>query len=164
LGNRLIIKTDQHSLKYMMNQRLTEGIQHKLLMKLMEFDYVIEYKKGKENKVANALSRKDNCLMAITSAVPARISDVEARYVNDSYYTKLIQKLSVQPQAAPHYSLHSVILKYKGKICIGNNSELKKKILSSLHSSAIGGHSSIRASYHRVHRIFHWSHMKKEVE
>jgi hypothetical protein len=164
LGNRLIIKTDQQSLKYMMNQRLVEGIQHKLLMKLMEFDYVIEYKKGKENKVVDALSRKDNCLMAIISAVPTWISDVEASYVNDSHYTELIQKLSVQPQTAPQYSLHSGILRYRGKICIGNGSELKKKILSSLHSSTIGGHSGIRATYQRVHRIFHWYHMKKEVE
>jgi hypothetical protein len=39
-----------------MNQRLTGGIQHKLLMKLIEFNYSIEYKNGKENKAANALS------------------------------------------------------------------------------------------------------------
>lgn len=59
IGNPLIIKIDQHSLKYMASQRLTEGIQHKLLLKLLEFDYTIEYKKGKENLVADALSRKD---------------------------------------------------------------------------------------------------------
>jgi hypothetical protein len=45
LGGNLVIKTDQQSLKYMMSQRLTEGIQHKLLMKLLEFNYTIEYKK-----------------------------------------------------------------------------------------------------------------------
>ncbi|XP_015688048.1 uncharacterized protein LOC107303452 [Oryza brachyantha] len=58
LGNQLIIRTDQQSLKYMMSQRLTEGIQHKLLLKLLEYDYTIEYKSGKENRVADALSRK----------------------------------------------------------------------------------------------------------
>jgi hypothetical protein len=58
LGNKLIIKTDQSSLKYLASQKLLEGIQHKLMLKLLEFDYVIEYKKGIENKVADALSRK----------------------------------------------------------------------------------------------------------
>jgi hypothetical protein len=46
LGHRLAIRTDQKSLKYLTNQRLLEGIQHKLMMKLLEFDYSIEYKKG----------------------------------------------------------------------------------------------------------------------
>lgn len=55
LGNQLVIRTDQKSLKYMTSQRLVEGIQHKLLLKLLEFDYTIEYKKGKENKVADVL-------------------------------------------------------------------------------------------------------------
>jgi hypothetical protein len=47
---------------------------------------------------------------------------------------------------------------------VGADEELKKKILISLHSSSIGGHSAIRATYQRVHRIFHWPNLKKSVE
>jgi hypothetical protein len=49
-----VIKRDQESLKFMMSRRLSKGIQHKLLMKLLEFDYTIEYKKGKDSVIANA--------------------------------------------------------------------------------------------------------------
>jgi hypothetical protein len=56
LGNLLTIRTDQKSLKYLSSQRLLEGIQHKLMLKLLEFDYVIEYKQGCLNTVADALS------------------------------------------------------------------------------------------------------------
>jgi hypothetical protein len=49
LGNKLIIKIDQKSLQYLGSQRLLEGIQHKLMLKLLEFDFSIEYKKGVEN-------------------------------------------------------------------------------------------------------------------
>jgi hypothetical protein len=49
LGNKVIIKIDQRSLQYLGSQRLLEGIQHKLMLKLLEFDYCIEYKKGAEN-------------------------------------------------------------------------------------------------------------------
>jgi hypothetical protein len=61
----------------MMSQRLTKGIQHKLLMKLLEFNYTIEYKKGAENRVPNALSRKEHSVLAISSAVPSWIAEVE---------------------------------------------------------------------------------------
>jgi hypothetical protein len=58
LGNKLLIKTDQSSLKYLASQRLLEGIQHKLMLKLLEFNFTIQYKKGCENAAADALSRK----------------------------------------------------------------------------------------------------------
>lgn len=61
-GHEIIIKTDQQSLKFITTQRLAEGVQHKLLLKLLEFDYTVEYKKGKENKVADALSIRDSTL------------------------------------------------------------------------------------------------------
>jgi hypothetical protein len=58
LCNKLIIRTDQSSLKYIAIQKLLEGIQHKLMLKLLEFDFTIQYKKDSENSVADALSRK----------------------------------------------------------------------------------------------------------
>lgn len=56
-GHRFIIKTDHQSLKYLLEQRLSMMLQQKWLAKLMGLDYEIMYKKGKENTVADALSR-----------------------------------------------------------------------------------------------------------
>jgi hypothetical protein len=52
-------------------------------MKLLEFNYTIEYKKRSENAVANALSRRVQELSAISSAIPAWISDIENSYISD---------------------------------------------------------------------------------
>jgi hypothetical protein len=46
---------------------------------------------------------------------------------------------------------------------VGNNSELRKKIITSLHDSALGGHSGEAATYQRVKLVFHWSGLKKDV-
>jgi hypothetical protein len=53
-------------------QRLVQGIQHKLMVKLMGYNYKIEYKKGKENKAADALSRRPTNpqLVSISTVVP----------------------------------------------------------------------------------------------
>jgi hypothetical protein len=39
----VIIRTDQQSLKYIHEQRLVEGIQHKLLIKLLGYNYKVEF-------------------------------------------------------------------------------------------------------------------------
>nr|KYP35812.1 Retrovirus-related Pol polyprotein from transposon 17.6 [Cajanus cajan] len=57
LNRHFIIKTDHYSLKYILDQRLTTDFQKKWLAKLMEFDFSIEYKKGQDNVVVDALSR-----------------------------------------------------------------------------------------------------------
>lgn len=56
-GKPFVIKADHISLKYLLEQRLTHALQHKSLCKLLGLDYTIEYKKGVENKAADALSR-----------------------------------------------------------------------------------------------------------
>lgn len=56
LGRRFTIKTDQEALKHLLNQKITTLVQKKKLTKLLGFDYCIEYKKGKENLVADPLS------------------------------------------------------------------------------------------------------------
>lgn len=111
LGSQFLIKTDQQSLKYITEQKVSEGIQHKLMLKLLEFNYKIEYKKGKENKVADALSRRDSLMMAVTAVTPAWASTVETSYTNDDHCKSLLEKLTVSANAAPPYTLHSGILR-----------------------------------------------------
>jgi hypothetical protein len=164
IGGQLIIKTDQQSLKYMENQRLIEGIQHKLMMKLLEFNYRIEYKKGKENLVVDALSRKDYSLSAISMAVPAWISDIEASYKDDAYFTNLVQQLVVNANSVLDFAIYSSTIRYKGRIYIGQSTDLKQKIVASLHSSVMNGHSGIKATYQRIKIIFYWPNLRKTVE
>jgi hypothetical protein len=51
------ILTDQTSLIHLGEQRLVDGIQHKAFVKLLGLQCRIQYKKGQENKAADALSR-----------------------------------------------------------------------------------------------------------
>jgi hypothetical protein len=58
LGQCFQIKTDHQSLKYFLKQRISSQEQQKWVTKLFGYDYEIVYKKGKDNVVVDALSRK----------------------------------------------------------------------------------------------------------
>jgi hypothetical protein len=125
------------------------------MTKLLEFSYKIEYNKGKENIAVDALSRKDYNLSAISMAILACISDIEASYKDYAYFTNLIQQLAVNATSVPYFVVYSGIIRYKGRICIGQSTDLRQRIVASLHSSTVGGHSGIKATYQRIKRIFY---------
>lgn len=70
--DQFIIKINPKSLKFLLQQRLHAQLQKKGMTKLMLLDYVIQYRKGKENKAANALSKcvEEGTMALITSVVP----------------------------------------------------------------------------------------------
>ena len=57
MGRRFLVRTDKRSLKHLLEQWEINGDYQKRMMKLMAFDFVIEYNLGKNNNVADTLSR-----------------------------------------------------------------------------------------------------------
>lgn len=57
LGQQFMVRTDQKSFKFLLEQQIIAGDYHKWVAKLIGYDFVIEHKKGLENTAAEALSR-----------------------------------------------------------------------------------------------------------
>lgn len=151
--NEFTIYTDQKSLLQLTEQRLHTHWQQKVFTKLLGLQYKVVYKKGAENRVADALSRKsfhESSCAAMSACSPQWLIEVQEGYSKDEEALELIRKLTIDRNVVPHYDLQHGILRYKGRIWIGTNSNLDSKILSACHSSVVGGHSGIPVIYLRV--------------
>ena len=69
IGRHFKVKTDHESLKYFLEQRLSSEEQQKWVTKMLGYDFEIIYKKGKDNVVADALSRKDEDVEGMLCAI-----------------------------------------------------------------------------------------------
>ncbi|KAD6795019.1 hypothetical protein E3N88_05915 [Mikania micrantha] len=58
LGTRFVVYTDQKSLKFLLQQRVTTPDQQNWVAKLLGYDFEIQYKPGRSNRAADALSRQ----------------------------------------------------------------------------------------------------------
>lgn len=57
LAHKFKVRTDQQALKHLLEQKVGTPFQQKWITKLLGFDFSVEYRSGKGNKAADALSR-----------------------------------------------------------------------------------------------------------
>jgi hypothetical protein len=77
---------------------------------------------------------------------------------------ELLQQLAIQSPDSKGHSLHQGLIKFKGRLVIGNNLALQTKLIATLHDTAVGGHSGIQATYQRAKKLYYWPGMKLAVE
>jgi hypothetical protein len=160
------IRTDQRSLVHLGDHRITTPIQQKAYFKLMGFQYQVLYKKGAENRAADALSRRpaaDEC-SSISAVKPAWIETVTDGYASDPKATQLLTELALQSPNDKGYSLHQGVIRYKGRVWLGSHTSAHQAVLQALHNSGLGGHSGSLVTYQKVKHLFHWPNMRKDIE
>ena len=175
VGKPFIIKTDQQSLKYLLEQRVGTPAQQKWITKLLGYSFLVEYKKGQENKAADALSRRVSTpspalslldgpssstlslaacheeahFYLISFPCPTWLGILKESYHTDPEYQHLLTSMSTD-SASPHFSLQNGLLLYKSKVFLSSNSPLKPLVLQHTHDSPLG------AGYLKtLHRIKH---------
>jgi hypothetical protein len=158
-----LILTDHKSLCNLSDQQLTTDLQRKAMAKLVGLQFQFKYKKGTDNTAADSLSRVGH-LLEISTCQPAWIQEVLNSYTTDSDMQILIQQLAIHSPDDKGFSLHHGLVKYKGRLVIGENLALQTKLIDNLHDSAVGGHSGIQATYQRAKKLYYWAGMKLAVE
>ena len=93
LGVKFKIETDHQSLRYLSTQPNLSRRQCRWMEWLQEFDFDIEYVKGKENVVADALSRRPlaNAISCIRNSL---MDEIKMHYIDDDFFKLPFESLS----------------------------------------------------------------------
>ncbi|KAD4385961.1 hypothetical protein E3N88_26130 [Mikania micrantha] len=166
LGRHFFVLTDHYTLKYLMERRVTTLDQHRLLLKLMPFDFSIIHKSGKENKGADALSHQPITSELLTLLFPycLDLTDIQNGLLTDSYMSHIIQQLQSNPSSFPDFSMVGKTLLFKGRVVVPDIPSLRNKILHESHNTPITGHGGFLKTFKRVSAQFFWLHLKQDVQ
>lgn len=127
----------------------------------MCYDYEISYKKGRDNVVANALSRipeAEVLTLTLSSQHGALLDEIRSSWDRDSQLQAVIKKIEAG-QPSPFMWKHGLLLK-NGKLVVGNDETLLLEILKTFHASSIAGHSGVHATMKRASNFFVWNYMR----
>jgi hypothetical protein len=136
---------------------------------LQEYNFTFKYKKGADNVVPDALSRRpdhreiNSLSVQLDPGLRQRLID---GYQED-HRLKPIYESCLQGSPPPRYSLVDGILCLQRDdillVCIPSKSDIRLSILHDAHDSAIAGHFGFEKTYGHLHSRFFWPTMAKDT-
>jgi hypothetical protein len=160
MGRKFLLLTYNSRVKYLFNQPDLNARQERWLSFLREFDFEVRHIKGKENKVANALSRRVHGLFEIN--INRAKSDLEQRVkatgINDGNYTKMMEELqnNITNSDKPDISIDKQgLLRFKNRLYIPDSTELKLTILDEVHKKPYFGHPGYEKTVTTLKKLFY---------
>jgi hypothetical protein len=100
---------------------------------------------------------------ACSTVQPAWLQEVINSYVTGPSAQQRLAELAISSPDEHGYSLHMGVIRLHGRIWLGANTTLQTKLITAFHSSAVGGHSGVQATYQRLRKLFAWHGLKAQV-
>nr|KYP44660.1 Retrotransposable element Tf2 [Cajanus cajan] len=164
---------------------LQQAIAHSLVLNLPNFDapfdletdassiaigytFDILYRPGRENVVADALSRCHSdaplTFTALTSPVPHILDTLRSYYSSDPVGIALVDKCTSDTNARSHFHFQQGLLMFNNKVFVPDVHDLRRSLINEFHSSPHAGHSGFKASLARLSTSFFWPGIYKDTK
>lgn len=189
-GYKFIAITDHQALQWLMKIQQPTGRLARWILELQQYDFTIQYRRGKLNKVADALSRnppedlglsEDEQHVEAIGTLSACNEETSSKKTLDgkayeSWYDSMVNKVTKNPNRYPRYLIRQgKLLKYiparneskqpdrslDWKTCIGDRA--KKSVLEETHDQATAGHMGFRKTAKRIAERYYWPGWRRDV-
>jgi len=168
IGREFVIRTDQKSLTEIFTQVIQNSTQQYYVRKLLGFRFRVEYKAGTANRVADALSRREEdsdspqFLPILCQPPPLFLQELQEENRTLGDLTEL-HKVAAEGKLAEPFSSHNGLLYYQHRLVLSGQSKLKESLLRECHSTPAAGHPGVERTFRRLVAVFYWPKMREDV-
>ncbi|PKI58104.1 hypothetical protein CRG98_021483 [Punica granatum] len=159
-SKEFIIYTDHESLKHLKGQGKLNRRHARWIEFIEMFPYVIQYKQGKENMVADTLSRR----YALVSTLGAKFLGFEhfkELYEHDPDFAATFA--ACEKGVFDKFHRHEGYLFHENRLCIPKSS-MRELLVRESHGGGLMGYFGVVKTLDILKEHFFWPHMKRDVE
>ena len=162
LGSRFTIMTDNVATSYFQNQKKLSPKQARWQEFLAEFDYVMEYKPGKANVVADALSRK--AMLASVSSVASNLLERVKEGLLQDPMAKGLMELAKEGKTRRFWVEDDLLYTTGRRMYVPKWGNLRRDIMKECHDSKWAGHPGMQRTLALLEELYYWPHMRSDIE
>lgn len=164
LGTKFVVVTDNVANTYFKTQRKLTPKQARWQEFLAEFYFEWLHRPGRENAVADALSRKEvgEYVAAITTVTSDFREKIREESLNDPTFLTL--KKRVEEGTVRRYWLDDGLLFAKGGRAYVPGTKLRRKLLKETHDPQWAGHPGVERMRALLGRNYYWPNMDDDIE
>ncbi|XP_024016833.1 uncharacterized protein LOC112090239 [Eutrema salsugineum] len=160
LPKEFIIHTDHETLKHLRGQTTLKKRHARWLEFVETFPYVIKYKKGQENVVADALSRRYTLISTMEAKIMG-FEHIKGGHESDPDFSE-VYKETTRAAFGVFYQQDGFLFKEK-RLCIPQGS-MRELITREAHGGGLMGHFGRDKTLSVLMEHFYWPHMRRDVE
>jgi hypothetical protein len=162
------LMTEQFVLKYLFDQPRLNARHARWMALIIEFYFEIKHIKGKENKVADALSQSVQTIHSAVASVGE--SDIQQRiktlsqkeeFVND--VKKILQQEPKERKYEGYQLGDNNLLLYNNKLYVLSSVELRNMIIDEFHKRPFVVHIGYYKVVIAVRKLYYWPRMKRDI-
>lgn len=175
-GSHFVVYTDHDTLRHFPTQPKLTRRQARWMELLQEYDFDFKYKRGADNVVPDALSRRPDYQEPPPTPMSINALDLQT---DKGLRQRLIDGYNEDPRLAsiyqsclggkcpPLYSLHDDLLYVERHgdtlLCIPKSSDLRLHLLHDVHDATIAGHLGFDKTYAALRRFAFWPQMSVDT-
>ncbi|KAJ1155054.1 hypothetical protein NDU88_007790 [Pleurodeles waltl] len=164
------VYTDHRNLQFMSSARLLTARQLRWILFFAEFDFVVTFRPGKDNRKADALSRQESTTLPAVQTSRAIIAPDKVLciiktedFFEDIRNSFTIEKWQAWAQADPKRSIKQGLPFHDARLFVPTT-KLRKIVFHWLHVIPTAGHPGTPKTLELIQRYFWWPTLTKDVK